>query len=142
MGHDATKIPMGSTQSSFRDVDNMAGAIAAGTLVRQKSDGTISTALADGSAIGISLGKSLSDTSRTAIVRSGLKVPILLTSGFSPAIGAQVAVSDTTGLAKAYTGTGDSYINAVYASAKKIAVLEDGTEVADGAAYIDMPGGV
>lgn len=142
MGHNAAKIPMGATQSSDKTVDNMLGAIDAGKIVRLKSDGTISLALADGSAIGISLGKSLSDTSRTAICRKGLKVPILLTSGFSPAIGAQVAISDTTGLAKAYTGSGDSYVNATYASTKKIAVLEDGTEVADGVAYIDMPGGL
>lgn len=142
MGHDASKVVMGSTPSSDKTIDNLAGSIEAGLLVRQKSDGTITTALADGSALGISCGSGLAGEGRTAVVRRGLKVPILLTASFTPTLGAQVAVSDTTGKAKAYTGTGDSYINAVYASAALTAVKEDGTEVASGVALIDMPGGV
>lgn len=141
MGHDATKIPMGSTQSSFRDVDNKAGLIEAGKIVRQKSDGTISLLAADGLPLGISLGVSLSDTSRTAICRSGIRVPILLTAAFSPTIGAQVNISDTTGLAIA-AGAGATAMNAVYSSGALVAIKEDNTEVAAGAAYIDMPGGL
>jgi hypothetical protein len=139
--HDATKVLMGTTQSSFRDVDNKKGSIEAGKLVRLKSDDTLSSASADGSAIGISLGKSLSDTARTAICRSGIRVPIKLTAAFSPAIGAQVNVSDTTGLAIA-AGAGATAINAVYSSGALTAILEDGTEVAAIVAYVDMPGGV
>lgn len=143
MGHDASKIQMGATGSNHREVTNKKGSIAAGLVVRQKSDDTISTALADGSILGVSLGKDLSNTNRTAIVRDGLNIPIKLKSGFTnPAVGAQVAIDDTTGEAVAYTGSGNSYVNAVYSSGAKTRVDEDGTETATGAAYIDAPGGL
>jgi len=141
--HDASKIQMGAVGSNHREVTNKKGSIAAGIAVRQKSDGTISTALADGSLLGISLGKDLSNTDRTAICRDGLNVPVKLASGFTnPAIGAQVAIDDTTGEAVAYTGSGNSYVNATYASGAKTRIDEDGTETATGAAYIDMQGGL
>jgi hypothetical protein len=142
MGHDANKVLMGSTQTSYKVVDNYAGSIDAGKIVRLKSDGTLSLAKADGAPLGISLGKGLSDNSRTAVVRKGTRVPILLTAAFSPTVGAQVAISDTTGLAKAYTGTGDSYVNAVYATGKLSngGVAEDGSSV--DVALIDFPGGL
>lgn len=141
MGHDATKVLMGTTRSSVKEVDNRKGTIAAGLAVRLKSDDTIVVTSADGNLLGISLGKSLSDTARTAIVRKGLQVPIKLASGFSnPTVGGQVAVSDTTGEAKAYTGSGDTYVNAVYASGALTGVQEDGTEIS--VALIDFPGGL
>lgn len=142
MAHNASLIQMGSSQSSAKEVENRAGAIAAGLVVRLKSDNTISIAAADGEAIGVSLGRSLSDTSRTAIVKKGLKVPVLLTNGFTPTIGAKVAISETTGKAKAYTGTGDAYIDAVYVSGALSAVDEDGAAITDGCALIDFPGGM
>lgn len=143
MGHDSSKILMGSTQSNHREVMNRVGSIAAGKVVRLKSDDTISVAKADGEILGVSLGKDLSNTNRTAYVNDGLAVPIALKSGFTdPAIGAQVAIDDTTGEAVAYTGSGNTYVNAKYVSGAKTAVLEDGTEVATGAAYIDMQGGL
>lgn len=142
MGHDATKVQMGVTLSNIREVSNKLGNIAAGLIVRLKSDDTISTALADGSAMGISLGKDQSNTGYTAIARKGIQVPILLTSGFTPTKGAQVAISDTTGKAKAYTGSGDSYVNAFYSSGALSATDEDGNAIADGAALIDFPGGL
>lgn len=137
--HDASKFLMGTTQSNIKEVDNRKGSIAAGLGVRLKSDGTISVAKADGSLLGISLGKDLSDTGRTAICRKGLGVAVKLASGFTPTIGAQVALSDTTGEAKAYTGTGDTYVNAVY-KAVLTGILEDGTEAP--VALIDFPGGL
>ena len=141
MGHDATKILLGSSQSTAKEVDNRAGVIAAGLAVRLKSDGTISTAKADGGLLGISAGKSLSDTSRTAIFRSGLRVPVLLKSGFTtPALGGQVAIDDVSGEAIAYTGTGDTYVNAVYVSGVLTGVKEDGTEA--NCALIDFQGGL
>jgi hypothetical protein len=88
--HDATKVLMGTTQSSDRTVDSKVGSLPAGTIVRLKSDGTLSKAAADGEALGISLGKDLSDTDKIAIVRRGLKVPLLLTDSFEPTVGAQV----------------------------------------------------
>ena len=143
MGHDASKIQMGTTQSNHREVMHRKGSIAAGKVVRLKSDGTISVAKADGEILGLSLGKDLSNTDRTAYVNDGLAVPVALKSGFTnPTIGAQVAIDDVTGEAVAYTGSGNTYVNAKYVSGAKTAVAEDGTETANGAAYIDMQGGL
>lgn len=141
--HDSAKVVMGATVSNIREATSQQGSIAAGLAVRKKSDGTITTALADGSLLGISLGKDLSNTDFTAICRKGLGVPVKLKSGFTtPVIGAQVAIDDTTGEALAYTGSGDSYVNAIYASGPKTAINEDGTETANGCALIDFPGGL
>lgn len=144
MGHDASLIQMGTTKSNIREVSSHVGAIPAGKIVRLKSDDTLSLAKSDGSAMGVSLGRDQSSTTQThtAIVRKGVGVPVLLTNGFTPTKGAQVAISDTTGLAKAYTGSGDSYVNAFYSSGALSAVDEDGDAIADGAAYIDFPGGL
>lgn len=141
MAHDATKVQMGTTRANFRDVDNRKGTIAAGTVVRLKSDDTISVAAADGSVLGVSLGKDLSNNGRTAIVRSGTQVPLRLTAAFTPTVGAQVNVSDTTGLGIA-AGAGATGMNAVYVSGALTLVEEDGTEVAARVALIDMPGGL
>lgn len=145
MGHDATKVQMGSTNSNIREVTSQAGNPAtfkAGLVLCQKSDGSLSLASADGSTIGVSLGVSQSETQRTAICREGVGVPVLLTNGFTPTVGAQVAVSNTTGKAKAYTGTGDRYVNAFYQTSTKTAIAEDGSTEADGCALIDFPGGL
>jgi hypothetical protein len=135
MTHDPTKVVLGSTQSSFKTVDNKAGSIEAGKVAVQKSDGTVTTTLADGSLLGVSLGKSLSDTARMAIVKRGAGVPILI-DAFTPTIGAQVQVHATSGIAVA-SGTA---VNAYYASSTLTGVKEDGTE-AD-CALIDFPGGL
>lgn len=145
MGHDATKVQMGTICSSVKEVSNHVGSpstFRAGLVVCLKSDDTLSLALSDGKRIGVSVGKDLSDAGYTAIAKKGLGIPVLLTNGFTPTKGAQVAISETTGKAKAYTGTGDSYIQAFYASGALTAIAEDGTTEADGAALIDMPGGM
>lgn len=142
--HNANQMLMGTTQSSVKEVSNKKGVIEAGIFVRLKSDDTLSIAQADGELLGVSLGKDMSDIGRTAICRKGLRVPVKLTAAFNPTIGAAVAVSDTTGLAKAYTGTGDRYVNGVYASGR----LSDGginetNQLSDvGVALIDFPGGL
>lgn len=139
--HSATTIYMGSTQSKIKEVDNMAGDPAtfiAGLCVHLKSDGTISLAAADGSKLGISLGRSLSNTKRTAIARKGLRIPVLLANGFTPTVGAAVQISTTTGKAVASGTT----VNAVYVTSTMTAYDEDGTAIADGAALIDFPGGL
>ena len=141
MSHNAGKVLMGMTRSSFRHVESKLGAIAAGLLVRLKSDDTLSIAKADGEALGVSLGKDLSNVGYTAICKSGTQVPIALTASFTPTIGAQVYVSDTTGLAIA-SGAGATGINAVYVSGALTRINEDGTETAAGVALIDMAGGV
>ncbi len=137
---DANQVLMGATGSSFKNVDNVPGNIAAGLVVCAKSDGTYTTILADGAAIGVSLGKDLSGTDAfTPVVRKGERVPILLESNsVNPVIGAQVQVHATSGKAVA-SGTA---VNAYYVSGELDAVLEDGSIVVDGCAYIDMVGGL
>jgi hypothetical protein len=141
MGHDSNVVKLGTTQSSFKVVDNHIGAIPAGKVVRLKSDDTLSNAKSDGNILGVSIGRSQSDTSRTSIVRKGTRVPLLLTSNFSPAVGGAVCIDDTTGLGKA-TGGGVTTTNGVYATAKLDSYDEDGTLTADNVAYIDFPGGL
>lgn len=142
MSH-SSSIYMGNTKSSFKKVDNWAADPAtfkAGMCGHLKSDGTVSLASADGSKIGISLGRSLSGSvvKRTPFVREGEEVPILLANGFTPTIGAQVQISTTTGLAVS-SGTA---VNAFYRTSTLVAYDEDGTVIADGAALIDFPGGL
>lgn len=89
MPHDATKVLMGMGYSSDRDVttENADPAtFRAGLAVRRSDAGGL--LLADnGTAalIGISAGASLSDTAKTAVFRSGLRIPILL----NPSAGVQ-----------------------------------------------------
>jgi len=145
MSYQSDKIQLGTTQSSFRTIDNVPGTIAAGKVVHAKSDGTYTVAIADGAAIGVSVGKDLSDIARTAVCRRGTGVPILLTAAFDPTIGTQVNISDTTGLAIA-AGAGATGVNAVYASGRQggtgvnNGIDEDGNAV--GVALIDFPGGL
>ena len=141
MGHDATKVLLGCVQSSVREVFSRAGLIAAGKNVRLKSDGTITTAAADGAALGISLGTSMSDISQTAICTKGLRVPLICTSGYNPVIGSQVNIDDVTGHAKA-AGGGVTAMNAVYGSRELTAIDEVGTTNALKCALIDYPGGL
>lgn len=137
MSHDATKVLLGNIPSNVKEIDNMAGSIEAGLVVRLKSDGTIS--IDTGSYLGISVGKSLSDHARTSICRKGLKVPVLLTDAFTPTVGAQVNISDTTGKAVA-SGGGATAVNAVYASGVLTGIKEDGTTA--NVALIDFAGGL
>lgn len=143
--HNAAKIVMGAILSSFRLVTNHPGTVLAGVVVRQDDDGTLTTTFANGEVLGISCGKELSDIGRTNIVRAGLRVPIRLTASFTPVVGTQVHVSKTTGLAIA-EDTGETPAtfptNGVYKTGPLTAILEDGTEVAAGAAEVDMAGGL
>ncbi len=139
--HSASVIYMGSTRSKIKEVINLAGDPAtylAGLCIHQKSDGTISLLAADGSKMGISLGRSLASTKRVPICTKGIDVPILLTNSFTPTIGAQVQISTTTGKAVS-SGTA---VNAYYATSTLTAYDEDGTAITDGAALINYPGGL
>lgn len=140
MSHDPTKVLMGAGQSNVKEVSNHIGAIEAGLVVRLKSDNTLSIAASDGGILGVSMGKDLSDINRTAIGRKGLAIPVKVASAFTPTVGAQVAISTTTGEAKAYTGTGDAYVNAVYKSSVLTGIGEDGLDKR--VALIDFPGGL
>jgi hypothetical protein len=82
VAHDATKVVLGSTGSSDRDVTAEPAdpaTFVAGLAVRRNSDGGLQIA-ADGNAvlIGVSLGVSLSDTKKTAVARDGAWIPLLL----------------------------------------------------------------
>lgn len=138
MGHDATKVLMGTTLSNIREVDNYAGSVStfkAGLCVNLDSAGALTLTLASGSRLGISLGRSLSDTARVSVCRKGLKVPILK-GDVTPVIGAQVQVHATAGTAV----TSGTAINAIYASGVLTGTQEDGT-TAD-VILIDFPGGL
>jgi hypothetical protein len=142
MGHDANEVLLGTTQSSFKQVDNYNGSIPAGKIVRLKSDGTISLLEADGAPLGISLGIDLSDIGRTAVVRRGTRVPVLLTSAFNPVVGTQVHIDDETGIAKA-SGSGVSGVNAVYATGRlTTGAIDESGNTGVGVALIDFPGGL
>lgn len=152
MGHDAAKVLMGSTASSVKEVTNYPSpsnvVLEAGLVAHLKSDGTVTKAKADGSPIGVSIGKDLSDIGRTAVARKGLRVPLKLKAGFNPTIGAAVEIDDAEGY-----GTGDgskTAVNAVYASGRlggsgatggvaEGATSDTGTV---GVALIDFPGGL
>lgn len=141
MGHDATKVLMGATRSNIKEVTNYVASdstFLAGQPMRLKSDGTISKAKADGALLGVSLGKDLANAGRVACCRKGVAVPILLKAAFTPTVGAQVLLDDTTGLA---TGDGtNTGVNAVYATSTLTGVQEDGTTA--NVALIDFPGGL
>lgn len=139
--HDATKVIMGNVGSSAKEVDNHIGDPAtfqAGLVVHLKSDDTLSLAAADGAKLGVSLGRSLSNTKRTAICRKGVRVPVQVANGFTPVVGAQVQFSTTTGKAV----TSGTAVNAVYVAVTLTGVDEDGNNLADPVALIDFPGGL
>ena len=142
MSHSATTVYMGSHGSNVLESDNWLGDPAtflAGLCCHLDDDGDLSLAAADGAKLGISLGRSLSgDSKGVTVARKGKKIPILLTNGFTPTVGAQVQISTTTGKAVS-SGTA---VNAVYVSGALTAYDEDGNAIADGAAYIDFIGGL
>lgn len=82
MGHDASKILLGTTQSSDKSGSNVFASdpatFKAGLAVRETTAGLLSVAKSEGEWLGISLGRSLSDSKKTLVLRSGLRVPILL----------------------------------------------------------------
>lgn len=137
MSHSST-VYLGNVQSSHKEIDNRSGSVDAGLAVYLHSNDGINTTAASGALLGVSVGKSQSDTSRTAICRKGLNVPILLTNGLTPVVGTAVQISTTTGKAVSSGTT----VNAVYKSAVLACVDENGDAVADGCALIDFQGGL
>lgn len=138
--HNASVVQLGTTQSSFRQIDNVAAdpaTFAAGLAMVSKADGTFSTTLSQGSLIGISMGRDESNTKRTPVIRRGIRVPIQLQAGFTtPNMGDPVQLHATSGKADA-TGTA---VNAIYASPMLSGRDEDGNTV--NCALIDFPGGL
>lgn len=152
MSHNANKVLMGATQSSVKEVTNYASPsnvpLEAGLVAHLKSDSTVTKAKADGSPVGVSLGKDLSDIGRTAVARKGLRVPLKLKAGFNPTVGAAVLIDDAEGY-----GTGDgtnTAVNATYATGRlggsgaTGGIAEGATSDVGtiGVALIDFPGGL
>lgn len=140
--HDPTKVLMGAIGSNHREVDNRSADPAtfqAGLLCRLKSDDTLSLTSTDGAVLGVSVGRSLADTKRVAICRKGIDIPVQVTNGFTPVVGAQVMFSNSTG--KAVT-SGGTNVNALYKAISLTGIDEDGNPLADPVALIDFPGGL
>src|SRR5690348_2883921 len=79
--HDASKVLMGTTQSSEREIsceDADPASFAPGVAVSRNSSADISTAASAGGRIGITAGASLSDHKKLAVIRTGERVPMKL----------------------------------------------------------------
>lgn len=80
--HDASQVVLGTTQSSAKDVSKHGSDPAtylAGLAVSLSGTGdAISLLKSSGPRIGVSLGKSLSDTTKTAVARTGERIPVRL----------------------------------------------------------------
>lgn len=153
--HDPTKVLLGTTQSSAKDIavyNNDPASFPAGLAVRLASTGLLALAKASGMFVGISLGKSLSDTKKTAVVRTGDLVPIQLTNAESdpeePAdydyvvIGEKVWVDDVTGMANIED---DGDVTTTITDAVYVSGVLDGTNEAGEVvkvALVSMPGGL
>lgn len=76
---DSSKVLLGTTRSSDKNVNDFdadPATFLAGLACRMKSDGTVSLLASDGKWLGISLGRSLSDHKKLAVLRQGLQVPV------------------------------------------------------------------
>lgn len=82
MAHDATKVVMGSSRSSSKQGSETFGSdpasFPAGVAVRRNSSNLLSLTKADGNWVGISMGKSLSDSKKTTVQLAGEQVPVLI----------------------------------------------------------------
>lgn len=77
--HDASKVLLGSTGSSAKDVsmhDSDPATYMAGLCVSLANNSSLSLLKSAGRRIGVSLGKSLSDHKKTAVLRAGESVPV------------------------------------------------------------------
>lgn len=157
MGHNASKTLMGSTGSSIREVSNYKSksgtVVEAGLATILESTNEVSVDTSEGSLVGVSLGKDLSDLGRTVVCHKGLRVPLKLKASFNPVPGAQVTIEDDTGLGMAYSnGSGHRKVNAVYATGRlggndvTTGGIQEGstsdTSNTVGVALIDFPGGL
>lgn len=147
--HNPNQVLMGCPKSSERTVVSHLGDIPAGTAVRRKSDGSLSTVSSDGDLYGVSLGRDLSKAGYSSICVAGLGIPLTLTNGYDPPVGGVVSISNSTGFGASTSASATAATYAAWSPSSSIArvggttvnggVQEDGTLV--GAALIDMPGG-
>ncbi len=82
MPHDATKMLLGTTQSSDKPGTTVYSSdpatFLAGTACRLGSDSLLTLTKGSNKFVGISLGRSLSDIKKTSVLRAGSRVPIRL----------------------------------------------------------------
>jgi len=135
MSHDPTKLLLGSTNSTVKEVtceDADPASFPAGTAVRRASNGGLQIADdSTASLIGVSLGQSLSDTKKTAVIRTGNFVNILVQND-----AASVKKGDITFTAKLFGPAGN---------ALTIALIDDGAvsvEVIDNDIVVNIDAGV
>ncbi len=146
MPHDAAKILLGTTPWSDKEITEFKSDpanFAPGLAVRETESGDLSTRKSDGRFVGVSLGQAPKIEGCTAVLRRGSQVPIRLSDGFSPTVGAQVWIDDETGEATLPNGGGTSSTatNANYVTGTLVGVdnlEDDGIPVA----LIDMVGGL
>lgn len=129
MSHDATNVILGQVPNSDKSVSCESAdpaSFPAGLAVCRKSDGALSLAQADGEPMGVSLGKDLSDTLKTAVCRSGNNVPIRVRP-----IKAFLAGDELIFTAKSYLVDGeDITIALVDSETGNVAVVSvDGTDI-------------
>lgn len=140
--HDVSKVQMGSTLSSIKDVRSAKGTVAAGLVVhRSPTQPLLATIGSDGVIAGVSLGKDMSNAGHTAFAERGNGVPIQLGTGYTPAMGDDVWYDNTSGKAVASNGSVEVVaLNAKFSfvsgNCKKTGLQEDGTSV--DVAYIDF----
>lgn len=151
MGHDPTKVLMGTSPSSDKEISREDGdpaSFPAGVCVRKSSTGTLR--IADDSTavlIGISAGKDLSDTKKTAVFRTGLRVPIKVKD---ESVAASKKIGDITFTAKENgvagnditvtlvdSGTGDTAVVTVDGTDISIAIDAEATLASTIAAAVE-----
>lgn len=127
--HDPTKTLLGATNSNLKDISHEVGnpaTFVAGLAVRKHTTGALS--LSSGSLIGVSCGRSLSDTAKTSVVRAGLRVPLRLTD---ESVASSKKIGDITFTAKTAGADGDN-ITITLADTKTAGAEEatlDGTDI-------------
>jgi hypothetical protein len=129
--HDANKVLLGSTGSNIKDISFEPGDPAvckAGLAVKRGSDGVIALGGAAGSFLGVSLGGSLSDTEKCAVLRTGKKVPLRLQDDN---VFASLVKAELTFTAKTLRGTlgHDISITFVDQGAGAVTVSVDGLSI-------------
>lgn len=106
MGHDATKVLLGTTRSSSKQGSEVFASdpatYLAGLAVRRASTGLLSLTKSAGGWVGISQGRSLSDHKKTSVLMAGEQVPVLIER--QPARG----IVSITSYANLVSGTDDS----------------------------------
>lgn len=121
MGHDASKIMLGSSYSSDKEStchDADPADFPAGRAVRQSDEvGGLSLAVADGQLIGVSIGKSLSDHKKTSVLRAGNQVPL--------EIAAALHVGDLTFVAKRAVPIAIEFLDSETAGMETVTVTGD-----------------